>query len=160
MSKLFGTRALARELGVTPPAVTKAVKDGRIAPAKIDGKRALFDLDEVRVKWQPNALQSGTEDIGDSNNDDNVRYRKARADKEESLAAQEKLALGEMRKELLPASEVVAVWTQLLRAFSQTLSGMPPKLLSRYPGLTGEGRDFLTEMLRQAVDDLSAWEPK
>ncbi len=42
---------------------------------------------------------------------------------------------------------------------NQSLAGLPVKLLSRYPGLTFEGRDFLTEELRAVLDDLGKWEP-
>ncbi len=48
---------------------------------------------------------------------------------------------------------------QFLRAASQALSGLPAKQLSRYPGVTPEGRDFLTNEIRAILDGLAAWEP-
>lgn len=158
MAELLGTRALARAMNVSPGAVTKAVKEGRLTPAKIVNGRPLFDLDATRKQWRPLTLTPAIADADDDGGDDNARYRKARADKEEELAAQEKMETGRKKRELVPADEIVGVWAELLRAFSQSLSGIPQKTLSRFPGLTSEGRDFLIEQLRLILDDLSVWE--
>lgn len=159
MAELLGTRALAREIGVTPAAVTKAVKEGRVTPTKVTRSGPLFDLASVQAEWQP-ALRSAKDGEDDADCDDNARYRKGRADKEVALAGQEKLKLGHLEKELLSASELALVWSQMLGAFSQKLSGLPPKLFSRYPGLTEEGRNFLRDEMQAALDDLSRWAPK
>lgn len=161
MGELLGTRALARALGVSAPAVTKAVREERIRPSKVLNGRALFDLDAVRTVWTPNRVEPPAEGEGDASGDatDVQRYNKARADREESLAAQEALELEKMRGALLPRDEVALAFTQFLRVANQSFAGLPVKLLSRYPGLTPKGRDFLTREMRMILDDLGKWEP-
>ncbi|MCD8139462.1 MAG: hypothetical protein LUE17_06750 [Planctomycetaceae bacterium] len=164
MDDLVGTRELARRMGVSSAAVTKAMKDGRITPERNEGKRPLFSEQAVRAVWSPASIPppppAGDDAEQKSTDSDNQRYYKARADKEEALVQQELLELGRLQKELLPASEIITVWSQLLRACSQNLSDVPQMLLSRFPGLTEAGRDFLQEQLRTVLDDLSAWEPE
>ncbi len=161
MGELLGTRALARALGVSAPAVTKAAREKRIQPAKVLNGRALFDLDAVRQVWSPAGAEppADAEAVQNGDTSDVQRYNKARADREESLAAQEVLELEKMRGALLPRDEVALSFTQFLRDTNQSLAGLPVKLLSRYPGLTPEGREFLTAELRAILDDLGKWEP-
>ncbi len=161
MGELLGTRALARALGVSAPAVTKAMREERIRPDKVLNGRALFDLDAVRAVWMPDKAEPPAEGRGESNGEatDVQRFNKARADREESLAAEEAMELAKMQRDLLPREEVALAFTQFLRAASQALSGLPAKQLSRYPGVTPEGRDFLTNEIRAILDGLAAWEP-
>lgn len=166
MADLVGTRELARRLQVSPSAVTKAVKEGRIKPAASKGGRNLFDVDECRRTWilAPSKLSSpppppGEEDVPGAAASDNVRYAKARADKEEALAQQELMELETLRKTLLPRDELVMTFTQFLDVASQRLSGIPTKLLSRFPGMTPAGRDFLKDELRGILDGLGQWRP-
>lgn len=163
MGELLGTRALARALGVSAPVVTKAARDGRIQPAKVLNGRALFDLDAVRQIWSPAGAEPPPVDDGEFTDGteptDVQRYNTARADREEALAAQEKLELARMQGDLLPRGEVALAFTSFLRVASQAVSGLPAKTLSRHPGLTPAGRDFLAGELRTILDDLAAWKP-
>lgn len=160
MAELVGTRALARLLGVSPAAVTKAVREGRLTPTEIVDGRPMFDPEEARNEWRPDVAPPPVEgdDGDDTDTDDNARYRKARADKEEAVAAQETLALEQMRGNLLPREEVSLSFTQFLRVANQALSGLPAKMFSRYPGMTQAGRDFLFDELRAVLDSLAEWE--
>lgn len=158
MGELVGVRALAREFGVSHSAVIKAVKECRLTPAAVERDGPKFDVEAARAEWRP-SVPTTTDDDECGDDDDNARYRKARADKEEAVAEQEKLKLAQLRRELLPASEVVMYWTNLIQAFGDKSRGVAPKVFSRFPGLTEEGRDFLTEELRTMTDDLSVWSP-
>jgi len=165
VADLVGTRELARRLGLSPSAVTKAKKEGRIQPAATKGTRKLYDVDDVRRKWAPLSTAPPDSPPPDSEGapgelaSDNERYAKARADKEEALAAQEALELETLRGSLLPRDEITLSFTQFLRVANQSFSGLPAKLLSRYPGLTPDGRNFLIEEMRGILDGLAEWEP-
>jgi hypothetical protein len=173
MNELLGTRKLAKALGVVPSAVTRAFKEGRITPAEHDKKgNPLYDLEPTRRQWrsntaprastgQPGIAPAPDNTVAPNNGDSNLdRYNKARADKEEAIAAQEMLKLAELRKTLLPKDKMVAAFTQFLRAASQAFSGLPARVLSRHPGLSPDGRDNLTEEIRIILDDLSRWSPE
>jgi hypothetical protein len=175
MGDLLNQSNLARALGITSAAVGQAVKRGKITPTVIleDGRK-LFDLDDVRLEWTPgSAGREGVKEPApapymaapvtaatpDEELSDVQRYNRARANKEEAVAQQELLSVGKMRSNLLPREEVALAFTQFLRSASQSLSGLPAKLLSRFPGLSTDGREFLTAEIRAVLDDLAMWEP-
>lgn len=170
VNTLVGTRALAKALGVSPSSVTKAVAQNRIVPAIRDAKgRAKFVIADARRQWLANTApldSTGrhgikTEDEGGEGkaekNSDISRYNKARADREEAEAERALLELEKLKRTLLPADELGVAWTQLLKGASQKFSGLPVHLLSRFPGLTPEGRDYLHQRIREILDDLAAW---
>lgn len=169
MADLVGTRELARRLGVTAPAVSRAVREGRLQPAATKDGRKLYDVEEARRKWAPLSASPAPappppspeeDDVPGANASDNERYAKARADKTEAEAAQEGLKLAEMEKSLLSREELVLSFTSCLRVAGQGFSGLPARLLSRFPGLTPAGRDFLATEIRAILDDLAKWEPE
>lgn len=168
---MVGTRKLAKALGVSPSAVTKAVKEKRVTPACLNSKGdPQFIVEEARQEWlEKTAPLDSTGRCGIRTSDENTptkdkkdagdiaRYNKARADREEAEAEKALLELGRLKQTLLPAVEVKVVWTQLMKGASQKFSGLPVHMLSRFPGLTADGRDYMRQRIREILDDLADW---
>ena len=152
-NKLVGGSELARIVGVTPQAVSKAADSGRITVAEVSAKGKLYDLDKAVEQWNATReaaalqnrasyltkeMQGGMPKEQDENSNGgnySVVYLKAKAKRETIKAEQEALELRVRQCELIEISlvekdgeEFGAILLGYLQAFpdrhSDVLAGM------------------------------------
>lgn len=138
--------AYAKHRGVTPAAVTTAIKSGRIASAVVtqNGKQ-LVDLEKADELWQRNTLQQPPaakpgpaperptarqlRDLIESLPEDDIPdLNQSRARREHYQAEKARLEALQGRGELVPAADVKAQAFALARQVRDALMGIPDRL--------------------------------
>ena len=166
--------AYAKHRGVTPAAVTTAIKSGRIAGAVVtqNGKQ-LIDLDKADALWTRNTLQQPPpttagpapapptvrqlRDLIQSLPEDEIPdLNESRARREHYLAEKARLDALQGRKELLPADQVKAEALALARALRDGLMRVADRMAPTLAA-TADARQvhhLLTEEIRVALRSL------
>lgn len=169
--KIFGGFTdVGRLLGISPQAVEKAYRAGRITSVFSSPKGLpRFALDKVVDEYRRNtgpcrstqfAVESPSSVAASDGTDatDIERYNKARADNEELKTQTLTRDLEIKNESYVSVAELRVQWTQVLKAFAIRLSALPQKLLTR-GDITEYGRDRMDADIRQMLIDLSTLTP-
>lgn len=144
----------SRHRGVTPAAVTKALRAGRIHLTPEGG----IDPAAADLAWAANTgVRGGARGPhregrplppAGLREDAITRERLARAKLVE-------LELAERTRELVPAAEVKATWEREVTAARARLLALPSTFRVEIPALTAEDTEKIERMIRTALEDLA-----
>ena len=151
-------------LGVSPAAITHAIKKGRIIPVKREGKE-MIDGETLREQWgnartrmrnvnsrvpKPAAVEKPAavaEEVPD--------YNESRARTEWLKAELMELERAEKEGELVRADEVSKAWTDLVAITRTKVMAVPSKAKQRIPEIPADAFVALEEIVREALEDLA-----
>jgi len=150
----------ARQMGVSPQAVHRAMKEGRITASHDEQGRTLINPETAAREWSENtryrieangarSLQKTVDAIPKRSQLD------ARAVREAYEAKMTELKYKRAVGELVRADEVLAGWSTIITMARTKLLGVPSKAKLRIPELTTAQVGILDELIREALDDLS-----
>jgi len=160
---LISKSEAATVLGVSPAAVTHAIKKGRIVPVQRDGKEWI-DGETLREQWgnarsrmrnvnsrvpKPEAktVVRAAEDLPD--------YNESRARTEWLKAELMELERAEKEGELVRADEVSKAWGDLIAITRTKMMAVPSKAKQRIPEIPADAFVALEEIVREALEDLA-----
>lgn len=170
-AELVKPAELARRLGVSRQAVSKAIKTGRIQT--VSG--GLVEFERALASWRGNShpieglkaagrsapppsvpLAEGPEDLSSSSSASST-FATSRAIREAYLARLARLDYEERVGKLLPADEVRKTAFQAARRARDLLLAVPDRLSAVLAASTdpGEVRNLLTEEIQRAVNELA-----
>lgn len=144
--------AYARYAGITRQSVGDLVRRGIIelnSKSKVIPRQA----DKAREAIQQVRVDEDSEDL----NNDNDRYRKARADKEESMAETARMKLLELQGQLV-SREAVDTWVYLAtQAATKSLENLPRILATELAMIQNphEIQRKLSEQIQEILTELS-----
>ena len=160
---LISKSEAATVLGVSPAAVTHAIKKGRIVPVQRDGKEWI-DGETLREQWgnarsrmrnvnsrvpksEPKTVVRTAEDLPD--------YNESRARTEWLKAELMELERAEKEGELVRADEVSKTWGDLVAITRTKMMAVPSKAKQRIPEIPADAFVALEEIVREALEDLA-----
>ena len=161
----------ATVLGVSPAAVTHAIRKGRIVPVQRDGKEWI-DGETLREQWA-NARSrmrnvnsrvpkpDGVGDIGKVSRavvrsaEELPDYNESRARTEWLKAELMELERAEKEGELVRADEVSKAWGDLVAITRTKMMAVPSKAKQRIPEIPADAFVALEEIVREALEDLA-----
>ena len=146
---LLTFKDFAKLKGVSGPAVTKAIKSGRIAKAVVNhnGKR-LINKDLGLELWEGNTIHNVTTQrkpekkpdiIAEMSTDEDVIYpdiNTSRAKKEFLMARLAEIEVAQKEEELVPAAQVKKDFFAVSRAIREAFLNMPNRLANQLAGET------------------------
>jgi hypothetical protein len=165
---LMGLREYARHrkqrglVGTTHRAVQVAIRDGRIVKAVVDNK---IDAAVADAEWSDTTLEDRVPLTGptapSSDDEDDLpadvpSLKESRARREAAEAALAEIELAEKRRELVPAKDVESKLVNVIAQCKTKLLGVAARARQRDPALTGQQVELLTDLLREALDDLAS----
>jgi len=120
---------LARELGVSPPAVTKAVQSGRIKPPGSDGKLNRVEaIADWKANTRPGANQTTDAPREKRKPGGQTKYSSARARKEHALAQLAEINLKKQQGQLVEAADVDRAALDLAAILTGKLEALPARV--------------------------------
>ena len=157
----MGIRAYAFRRGVTSPAVTKAVRDGRLKASivYVDGQPKIGDPDLADREWvdgssrSPAIAASGTS--APRRDDDQPTLADASRQQKIWQARTAELEYRQAAGELVEREAITMRWADICTRVRTHLMGVPGKLKARYPELTLEQIAHITAGIREALEDLA-----
>ena len=164
---LISKSEAATVLGVSPAAITHAIKKGRIVPVQRDGKEWI-DGQTLREQWgnarsrmrnvnsrvpKPGAVG----DVGKVSRaaEDLPDYNESRARTEWLKAELMELERAEKEGELVRADEVSKTWGDLVAITRTKMMAVPSKAKQRIPEIPADAFVALEEIVREALEDLA-----
>ena len=164
---LISKSEAATVLGVSPAAITHAIKKGRIVPVQRDGKEWI-DGETLREQWG-NARSRmrnvnsrvpkprGVGDVGKVSRaaEDLPDYNESRARTEWLKAELMELERAEKEGELVRADEVSKAWGDLVAITRTKMMAVPSKAKQRIPEIPADAFVALEEIVREALEDLA-----
>ena len=159
MAELISAAELARQIGVTPAAVTHAVKENRISVIRDERGRPRFDPQVAAREWQENSqyrhASSGARALLIAEGSKPKRnIADVRLTRETFEAKMAELKLKKMTGELVPVDEVESAWASIVIAIRTKLMAVPTKARLRAPDLSNRHVELLEELIREALEDL------
>lgn len=157
-------RAYAKHRNVSPEAVSKAIAEGRLRESvvMVGGVAKIADAELADLEWEENTRARSDEPRAPLPRD-LPEYYSARAVREGSAARREaaqadlaEIELAKRRGQLIDAEDARA---DVIAAFSLVktrLLGVPSLLAQRFPHLAVEVTPVLDELIREALEELSA----
>lgn len=150
---------LARRLGVSRAAVSKARAAGRIAAPGPDG---LVDADDAQRQWKENTRQAmkaaAAEETGEETRPrgGQARYGSARARRELARAAREELTLAKERGSLIAVADANAAMTFIGATLRSLLDVLPDQAAPLVAPITDmdECHRLLSDACRDLLDRL------
>lgn len=174
----------ARALGVTPPAVYKAIKDQRLSVVRTPDGRELVNSDTMRDEWHsktqkrigvgPKPPGSAVErtplrpaelrrNDGSASAEPLARttepipdYNESRARTEHLKAELLELERKEKERILVKSEEIEAKWVEIITMARTKLLGIPTKAKQRIPDLDTDAIGILDDIVRECLEDLAA----
>lgn len=160
---LISKSEAATVLGVSPAAITHAIKKGRIVPVDRDGKEWI-NGETLREQWgnarsrmrnvnsrvskpEPKTVVRTAEDLPD--------YNESRARTEWLKAELMELERAEKEGELVRADEVSKAWGDLVAITRTKIMAVPSKAKQRIPEIPADAFVALEEIVREALEDLA-----
>lgn len=153
--------------GGAPNAVNKAVNSGRI---KLTAN-GLIDSDQADAAWERNTDEGHRRNVEDPkpkaaartallpeappSDQQGSSYQQARAVREVFQARTARLEYERLTGKLVPADEIEARWAALVTDTRNRLLGVPSKARVLIPQLTFEDIGILTDLIREALEDLA-----
>jgi len=152
----------ARALGVSPGAITKAVKEGRLSVVQSHDGREMINGETLRSEWDARTQakmrpvtarrqaprprhQSG--DVPD--------YNESRARTEYLKAELLELERAQKEGELISAEEVSKKWGELVAIARTKVLGVPSKAKQRIPDFPQDAFVILEDIVREALEELA-----
>lgn len=128
--ELISKSAFAAMMNVSPAAVTKAIKEGRMTVV-IEGDKEKIDPAVAQIQWDKNTRSRANNvtakpETAKSNNESNLWD--ARTSREEAEAAMAQLRLAEMRNSLIRVDLVKAVFGSAFAAARESLMQIPSRI--------------------------------
>lgn len=159
---LLSMRGYAKHRGVSPEAVSKAVRDGRISTVSKSGKR-LIDPAVADVEWDENSDSSkkSTKTKRERSQQDGPRpetkasYANARAARETYLAKLAKLEFDKKSGTLVSIDEVKVGWFKVINSAKTKIMGIHSKCKAQYPDLPIEVVNIIEQVCREALEELA-----
>lgn len=162
---LISLRAYARHRGVSPEAVSKAVKGGRIKEAVVfvRGAPKISDVEIADREWEANTRPSAASPAPLPLPDDVPNYNVSRALREAAAARREnaladlaEIEVAEKLEEVVPVEEARAHILDKFTIVKTRILGVPTLVAQRLPHLAEEVVPLLTELLREVLEELAA----
>ena len=164
---LISKSEAATVLGVSPAAITHAIKKGRIVPVQRDGKEWI-NGETLREQWG-NARSrmrnvnsrvpkpGSVVDVGKVSRaaEDLPDYNESRARTEWLRAELMELERAEKEGELVRADEVSKAWGDLVAITRTKMMAVPSKAKQRIPEIPADAFVALEEIVREALEDLA-----
>ena len=149
----------ARRIGVTPGAVTRAIKTGRITAEKRDGKW-MIDPEGAAREWAESTKYrieaSGARELQKAIGAGPRRSIKdSRAMREEYEARLARLKYETAVGELIRADEAESTWCSIVALARTKLLAVPSRAKIRMPELSAEQVTAVEELIRDALEELS-----
>lgn len=146
------TSELAVIVGKTPQWISQLTREGVLR--KVEGARGKYVLSDA-VRAYCDHVAGGKE------KDNRPRFIDEKTEHERVKKEIALLELDEKRNNLHTTSEVLDTWGELLVAFRERLSGLPPKLAKQliYMSDEKEIRRVLEERITEALIQLSKFDP-
>ena len=164
---LISKSEAATVLGVSPAAITHAIKKGRIVPVQRDGKEWI-DGETLREQWgnarsrmrNVNSRVPKPGVVGDVGKvskaaEDLPDYNESRARTEWLKAELMELERAEKEGELVRADEVSKAWGDLVAITRTKMMAVPSKAKQRIPEIPADAFVALEEIVREALEDLA-----
>jgi phage terminase Nu1 subunit (DNA packaging protein) len=161
---LISKSEAATVLGVSPAAVTHAIKKGRIVPVERNGKEWI-DGETLREQWgnarsrmrNVNSRVPKPGDVGKVSRaaEDLPDYNESRARTEWLRAELMELERAEKEGELVRADEVSKAWGDLVAITRTKMMAVPSKAKQRIPEIPADAFVALEEIVREALEDLA-----
>ena len=164
---LISKSEAATVLGVSPAAITHAIKKGRIVPVRRDGKEWI-DGETLREQWgnarsrmrNVNSRVPKPGVVGDVGKvsraaEDLPDYNESRARTEWLKAELMELERAEKEGELVRADEVSKTWGDLVAITRTKMMAVPSKAKQRIPEIPADAFVALEEIVREALEDLA-----
>ena len=164
---LISKSEAATVLGVSPAAITHAIKKGRIVPVQRDGKEWI-DGETLREQWgnarsrmrNVNSRVPKPGCVGDVGKvskaqEDLPDYNESRARTEWLKAELMELERAEKEGELVRADEVSKTWGDLVAITRTKMMAVPSKAKQRIPEIPADAFVALEEIVREALEDLA-----
>ena len=168
-------RELARRLGVSEAAVRKAVKAGRIRPAKVDDKgRNLFRENDARTQWSRNTLpekRTGRKVAEDA--PPPAPSAAAEHSAPPLLSAHEvRTAVGQQQarilavkadaaeKKVVDVEAVARMWERHVETAKRLFLALPAELRMLFPSMTNDDMALVEDRIVAILDTLAAWNPR
>ena len=162
----------SRALGVTPAAVYRAVKEGRLSVVATRDGRELINTETMRDEWdaktqrkigrgpKPPAGESRWPERRQKREvvravDDVPDYNESRARTEYLKAELLEIERAEKEGRLVDAEQVAAKWGELVAIARTKIMGVPSKAKQRMPDLSADDAALLEEIVREALEDLA-----
>ena len=165
---LITRKEAAEKMGVTIQAVYGAIKEGRLTAMTDDKGKIVINSDTLEKEWYS---KSAFRRVRTTSKDSNVVVHKSRLSKtnesipeyEESKARTEhlKAELLELDRkvkenELVAMEEVENKWCDIITNARTKLLGIPAKAKQRIPDLDTNAVACLDDIVREALEELSA----
>lgn len=173
-AKPISLRAYARHRGVSPEAVSKAVKEDRLVESvvMVDGKPKIFDLELADLEWKSNTRPRMGYGSGDDEGDGpdpempdetglpsyehSVRLRAMHAARREgALADIAEIDVAEKRDELVSVEEARAFMVDKFTVAKTRVLGVPTRIAQRLPELADQVVPVVKELLREVLEELA-----
>lgn len=152
----------ARRRGVTPQAVSQAVRRGKLgkAVARVDGRAVIVDPDLADREWRitPGIAHAPVAAVAppvDDYSTSRARREAAQARKEEALAELAEIQVAERRGELVSAAEARATVVDIFTAVKTKLLGVVSRVRQRLPHLSAADVAVVDDFVREALEELA-----
>jgi hypothetical protein len=150
----------ARALNISPQAMTRAIREGRVKTKISAAGREMVELDGLRERYAATTQRKiGGADLGDTpprkSGEPIPDYNESRARTEFLKAELLELERAEKERTLIPAAEVEAKWVELVTIARTKLMGMPSKAKQRMPDLSADDIAILEDIVRESLEELS-----
>lgn len=163
--KPLSVAAFAKRVGLTHEAIRKAIKTGRVVKSVvwIDGQPKIADPDLAKVELTANTRPriDHARDEGDADLDQS--YNRSRAEREAALARLDaaradlaEIELEEKRGSIISVQEVEDRLTGVFASCRTKLLGVPSRCRQADPTITSDQAAKIEELIREALEDLSA----
>jgi len=172
-------RAYARQRGVSPEAVSKAIMTGRLKASvvQVGGQPKIADVELANREWDANTQpridqQQPTQPRSPSRDDDGddedlpadiPPYKVSRARREAEAARREgaladlaEIEVAEKREELVPVDEARAYIIDRFAIVKTKILGVPTRVAQRFPNIAAEVEAVVDQYLREILEELAA----
>lgn len=147
---------------VSKPAVSKAIKSGRLKDAVVNqGGRSWLHQERAFDLWERNTDPSQqfrgdkVEEIVATPDGEIPSFNASRARTEHLKAELLQLEFDEKAKTLVKSDEVKADWLQIVTIARTKVLGIPSKAKQRIPDLDTNAMTMLEEIVRETLEDLA-----
>ena len=163
--KTQSLRGYAKRRGVSPEAVSKAVKTGRLvnSVAWIDGVPKIGDPDLADREWEENTRSSEGNEPDPNTPDDLASYSEARRRREIEALKQarvkreaDELELRIRKGEMRSVKELQASLEDVLTAVKVKLLSVPSRLRQRSADIAPQDVALVEELVRESLEELAA----
>ena len=158
------TRAeAARQMGVTVQAVYIAIKEGRLTPIKDEKGKILINSDTLMDEWTKKTQFLRVKSTNYKPKAEKVsktmsypEYNESKARTEHLKAEMMEIERKKLEDELVSAEEVKEQWVNIVTVARTKLLGIATKAKQRLPDLDTNAIACIDDIVREALEELSA----